>query len=441
MAILPVKWYDHTMAGVPQVDINYGDMVNMLDAVLVNGFNSKSITAMSCVDNVVTLTAAGHGMKVDQVIEVAGVTPIGYNGQWRVKWADTNTLRFELPVGVSFSAATSFGTVKTPGLGFGIAFTGTNKRAYRSNNVLSNRPYLRVDNSLDPNYSSTYQVYSKVTIAGEMSDIDTFLGPRAPYDPQAPTKNEVSTGSGSTVFNGWGKWIQTLSSAVTTPQAFSNTTKPAGPRPWFIIGDDRFFYFFLAPNPSHPSQILPYYFGDYTSYKQGDVYDSILGSNEYYVNASSTFYHGQYSNFGYSVGTQNVAGPRLLSNYTGNTYGEPCSLVSFNPLSRNFYSGCCYSPQSNSEPYSGLYFPEKISNSIFLAPVYILENVLVTSGLRGKMPGLFYSPQNLPYADRTIFENVIDMPGKKFIDVIGGAGYRSTFFPLHCIFDLYGPWR
>ena len=179
MAILPVKWYDHTMAGVPQVDINYGDMVNMLDAVLVNGFNSKSITAMSCVDNVVTLTAAGHGMKVEQVIEVEGVTPAGYNGQWRVKWADTNTLRFELPVGVSFSAATSFGTVKTPGLGFSIAFTGTNKRAYRSNNVLSNRPYLRVDNSLDPNYSSTYQVYSKVTIAGEMSDIDTFLGPRA----------------------------------------------------------------------------------------------------------------------------------------------------------------------------------------------------------------------------------------------------------------------
>ena len=40
-----------------------------------------------------------------------------------------------------------------------------------------------------------------------MADIDTFIGARAPFDPLNPTKNEVPSGSGTSGYYGWYKWL------------------------------------------------------------------------------------------------------------------------------------------------------------------------------------------------------------------------------------------
>jgi tetrahydromethanopterin S-methyltransferase subunit E len=51
-----VKYYHSSMTGAPQMTNQWGDMTSMLTAVLVTGFNLKTVTAMVRVGDLVTAT-------------------------------------------------------------------------------------------------------------------------------------------------------------------------------------------------------------------------------------------------------------------------------------------------------------------------------------------------------------------------------------------------
>ena len=77
MATVPVKFFKSTMQGAPQLPAAWGAMTALLDAVLVSGFNLKSVTTLTSSAGVATLTiASGHGYWVDQVIAVAGANRV-----------------------------------------------------------------------------------------------------------------------------------------------------------------------------------------------------------------------------------------------------------------------------------------------------------------------------------------------------------------------------
>jgi hypothetical protein len=161
---------------------------------------------MSCAGISVSATVtvgSGHSFVVDQVVASAGWDQAEYNGEFTVTAVDSTTVSFAVS-GTPASPGTKAGTatLKVAPLGFEIAFTGTNKRAYRSPNPLSNWHYLRVDDSLPAGYTSTWAKFARVTVAEGMADIDTFVGARAPYDPALPTKNEVPSGSGTSMYCG-----------------------------------------------------------------------------------------------------------------------------------------------------------------------------------------------------------------------------------------------
>ena len=66
MTDLSVKYFNNAMAGAPQVSNAWGDLVNMLDAVLVNGFNLKAIDRLSFADGHATATiTTGHSYLKD----------------------------------------------------------------------------------------------------------------------------------------------------------------------------------------------------------------------------------------------------------------------------------------------------------------------------------------------------------------------------------------
>lgn len=380
MATIPVKWYASTMAGSPVVDKNYGDTVNLLDAILVNGFNTKSVTSLTYdpVSGLATLTATSHGYVVDQVVAVSGANETNYNGEWRVKSITTNTVSWSMAA-PSANTATGTISVKTPGLGWSIVFSATNKRVYRSNDPLSSKPFLRVDNSLDPVWNASYAVLSKITLAENMTDIDTFVGLRAPYDSTAPTKNEVGTGSGATAINGWFKLWQATGSPSSSP-----TTAPvAGARYWMIVGDSRGFFINLQANLSLSGTYYGYYsmyVGDYLDYKPGETNSSILIANEYYGSPSaSETYSGYYmklaNNFGYTTGFN------ILSNITGtsNAYASIGTLQS-------------YTSSSSASGYNTtLNYPNSIDDSLVLSKYYIFEYISSTSyHMRGELSGVYY---------------------------------------------------
>ena len=179
MADLTVKYFNSGMTGAPQISNNWGDLVTMLDACLVNGFALKAIDTLTCVDGVATATiSAGHAYRSEQVVEIAGADQPAYNGQFRVIATTATTFTFAV-TGTPVSPATSATSLsaKVAPLGWEKAFAGTNKAAYRSKNPASPQNLLLIDNSLKtPNYTTSWAKWANVGIVEDLSDIDTIVG-------------------------------------------------------------------------------------------------------------------------------------------------------------------------------------------------------------------------------------------------------------------------
>ncbi|MEP6587135.1 MAG: hypothetical protein ABJA84_00055 [Polaromonas sp.] len=431
MADIPVKYYTSSMQGAPQLTNEWGDLVTMLDACLVTGFNLKSVTTLTSAAGIATATiSAGHLYEVDQVLLMAGADQAEYNGDVRVLTANATQFTFAV-AGTPASPATGTLSVKVAPLNFDIAFTGTNKRVYRSKNVLSNRPYLRVDNSLDPAYTTTYAKKGKVTMAEAMTDVDTFVANtgRAPFDPVIPTKNEVGTGSGTTAVDGWYKWY--YARAENNGNGQDQTAPATFNRSWVLVGDDRGFYFFASWNGGPRAC---YYFTDFASFRQGDAYSSILGATEFNTTASANP-----SSFGYSDYGSSDFG--CYASRTGNATGKVCmrshlqvgGTIRLGHVSLGTIQGTLASGLSTGVPW-----PNGPDYALILHPVYLQEES--TGNLRGKLPGIMFVHNNKPLADLTVVGNVTGYAGRKFLMVDTAHSAVNSAQTARMAFDITGPW-
>ena len=97
MATIAVKHYNSGMQGAPQLANAWGDMTALLDAVLVDGFNLRTIDTLTFADGIATARVnAGHLYLVDQVLSIAGANQPEYNGEVRV--LSTTSLEFTFAV-------------------------------------------------------------------------------------------------------------------------------------------------------------------------------------------------------------------------------------------------------------------------------------------------------------------------------------------------------
>ena len=418
-----VKWMHQGMAGAPVLTNNWGSLTALLDACLVNGFNLQTVSAITRTDSTATATlTAGHGFTVDQVVLVAGSDQPDYNGEFTVTAVTSTTVSFTVS-GTAVTPATTATslTMKVAPLGFEIAYTGTNKRAYRSPNPRSNRLFLRVDDSLPAGYTTTWAKFGRVTIAEAMSDIDTFVGGRAPWEPSAPTRNEVPSGSGTTMYTGWFKWYYARQNHAETSGDNGNWA-----RSWVLIGDDRGFFLSNASGYFGDARIL-HAFTDFDSYKAGDNYASYLIASERYLVANSTTGSYPYID-AYSANSQNTTGKICIRNYT--QIGENVRL---GMLSLNDGNGQNISGRTGNIP-----FPNGPDYGLILHPIYLRET---DNGghLRGVLPGIFWIHQNQPYAHLSVIDNVIGYEGRKFLIVT--LNYSSEGNTCGFAYDITGPWR
>lgn len=415
-----IKVFKSTDQGAPVLSNGWGDLTGMLDACLVNGYNLKTINSITLSGSTATATiSAGHAYLVDQVLLVAGANQAEYNGEHRVTAVTTSTVSFAV-AGTPASPATTASafSCKMAPLGFDIAFTGTNKRAYRSPNILSNRPYLRVDDSLDPVYTSTGDKFGKVTVAANMSDIDTFVGARAPYDPAAPTRNEVGTGSGGAAYVGWYKWYYAAIGSSNTAQA----------KNWVIIGDGRGFYFLThlsgTFNPTSGQQNrVCYAFGDFASFKSGDAYNTLLVASDFYTRADTGFtFPSDQCRIGQSL---NFVGNIVLRDYSQLGLPVRCGMIGLNLANNQQFSGTS----------ANVPFPNGPDFGLLLHPLYLKQE---NAHLRGVLPGALQVCQQRPYPDMTEIANATGYTGRKVLllnTCMGGGEYGQLAF------DTTGPWE
>lgn len=416
-----VKWMHSGMTGAPVLTNNWGSLTALLDALLVNGFHLKPVSALTRDGAIATaVVGSAHGYLVDQVVRIEGCEEPEYNGEFTIIATSQNSIQFSVPGEPATPATTVLGiTAKIAPLGFEIAFTGENKRAYRTPNPLSNRPFLRVDDSLPEGYTTTWAKFGRVTLAEDMVDIDTFVGARAPFDPAAPTRNELPSGSGNSMYSGWFKWYFARNN---TPETYGDNG--AGARSWVLVGDDRGFFLACASGWGGDRRVL-YTFTDFDSYKPGDNYASFLTASDRYRTVSEwpNSYPSQES---YSTHSLETTGKICMRDYTQVGGNVRLGLLSLNDGNAQTVSG-----RSGHIP-----FPNGPDYGLILHPIYLRES---SGHLRGFLPGMYWIHQNQPYAHLTLIDQVLGYPERKFLIVTLDYAHEGNTSSV--AFDITGPWR
>jgi hypothetical protein len=182
-------------------------MITFLDAVLVDGWNSQTVTSVTRSGSTVTVTKTAHGFAKHQLVTISGANETDYNGNWRITAATANDFTFTIGT-TPASPATGTISCKVTPLGWTKDYTGTNLAAYRMGGVVANsgsyQGYIRVDD--------TAATGSKFRLYATMSDVNTGTKPL----PDATLAN--------------GKYITKSSTANATT------------RPWIIVGNEKGFW-------------------------------------------------------------------------------------------------------------------------------------------------------------------------------------------------------
>lgn len=394
-----VKFFKSTMAGAPVLTGTAGSLLALLDAVLVDGFDLKTATSLAVNNGVATLTFTGtHSAEVDAVIEVAGSSIAALNGQQKVTGKTATTVTFA----TNASNGTASGTItfRMAPLGWGKAFSGANKAAYRSSDVTGSRFYLRLDD--------TDAQIGRVRGFETMSDVDTGTG-------GFPLAAQIPNGNPNLV---WGKsW-----SAGSTPV------------PWTVIGDSKMFFICSAAyasngGPRYVSGML-HGFGDMIPYRpSGDVWACALAASDQGTSWQSYPQYGVFDRADNAIWT-----PR---NFTG--IGSSYAMQSFP------YTG---GPNTQSGQDTSLgYFPSPVDGSLRLSK-HFLRQFNAAAAPRCEVPGMLRIAQASVYGQinhHDVAAGANELAGRKLLgvsassmtnDSIGSPG--ST--PL-VMFDITGPWR
>lgn len=253
-----VRLYDSTMTGAPILTGEVGKLKALLKAVLVDGFNSASVTITRVGDwAFVAHTAHGYPAFVSRSatpdavrrVTIAGAAQSAYNGEHVIYRVDANTYKYEVSGSPATPATGSITSKRTP-LGWSNVFDSGDKVVLRPS--IGKRMYLRVDDSAT--------IRARAVGYETMSDVDTGTGP-------FPTAAQMSGGL---------YWPKSDT---------SNSTA----RAWVIIGTERSM-FVVVNNDSDSGWVNAngYYFMDTKEYRVGgDPYSFLISGA---VAATNTSY-------------------------------------------------------------------------------------------------------------------------------------------------------
>lgn len=383
-----VKNFNSSMPGAPVDNGTAGALVALLDACLKDGFGLQTVSSLVVSGGVATATVpATPSAQVDSIVVVSGATPAGLNGEKRVIAATAN--------GVSFATTEADGSasgtisLKLAPLGWLKSYIGTNKAAYKPSAPEASGCLLRVDD--------TGTTTARVRGFESMSDIDTGLG-------LFPTDALMSGGAY------WPK----------------SSTADATARPWFLFGDARGLWLYLAPGASATTQGVVFGFGDIASHKSGDAYGCVLLGGASGVQAATSRIEGCAGH-----GREATRYAWLARSWTG--IGGAVAAKKLGALN----TGAGYSGEAayNSDT---LAYPNGPDNGLTVTPIELAES----TALRGTLPGLLHCPLQVASAFQTgdVVDGTGAYAGRKLRALrVGTTGNTSAAGVLFV--DQTGPWR
>ncbi len=252
-------------AGASTLANTAGSLLTVLDAILVDGYNSKTVTITRS-GTTATVNCTSHGFRNGQILVVSGANESDYNITARCTYVDANNVTYQVANSPT-TPATGTITAKVAPLGWTKAYTGTNKTAYRQPTSGANGFYFRVDDTAAAD--AQFRGYET------MSDVDTGTG-------LFPTASQIALGSGPYLHKATG------------------TT-----RPWRAFSDGKLLYLFVQPTVTSwgSNNIASMMFGDFISNVSADVYNTVCcgasGAGSNGAASANTFsYAANYNNSG-----------------------------------------------------------------------------------------------------------------------------------------------
>lgn len=381
----------------PVLSGTVGAGITLLDAVLKDGFNPFSVSSITVADNIATVTTSGsHGLVANNNVEFSGANEAVFNDRFTVLDVLSST-EFRFEIITTTTPATGTITGKIPPLGWTKPFTGTNLAVYRAPE--GNRYFLRIDD--------TNAQYMTVRMFETMYDVNT------------------GTGGSSTVY--WRK----------------SSTSDSTARAWFVVGGDRGFYFTSGWNASYAITHYVHGFGDFVSYKENDLYNTILiGSN-----ATSISYFGMNQGFSYLNNlpgefSETAYGQYIMRNFTG-LVNTP-NFCKFAAVQAGYISSWIDNYSTRSQMgFNFCWFPNLATNGVTLKPMDLAEETyggFIT--VRGIVPGAYTSCETTGW---NITSGVrITINNKKFLGIVAACrdsrpSYNSTYRGS-VFFDLTSDW-
>ncbi len=380
-----------------------GQMLKMLDACLVDGFNIQTVASVAVSGSVVVLTfGLPHGYTLKQKITVSGSDDALLNGSHRIisQTADTVTLKIS---GVTNTS----GVIKTKvsPLGFESVIGDTKPliRGYRSKDPTSTKTVLHLDMSY-PDGAGYHSISpARRAMVTACTGVDEAGAPIGDYF--ASVHNKPTNPNGSLF------WHETRGSeksrSVNYPELLS----------WVIVGNGKYFYFFHSWYPADYQLRDFYAFGDMNKLGVNDQHCCILKAGESANDSSDPRY---YSFNGSLVSTYEYA-DRKTGYFIGNSSG---SVI---PIGTSVgYAGMITSPAgSGYTNQSGYQSINPITGSLMLAPAYAYTVV----GIRARMPRLMILPFNISgkVLDLSIIDDVLFIATSGMPGLSASQKYQGCF--------------
>lgn len=320
--------YSSAQAGMPATTLTtLGGMLAVLDAVLCDGMNSRTATAVTRSGSTATVTFTGtNNYAIGEVIENAGWDQPEYNGRFKVTARGAQTVSFTV-AGTPTSPGMGTGqTIKHPAAGWTRTSLGTNITGYRTK-AGSLGHYVQIED--------TSTATCAVRLAEALTGLDTA----------------TSLGDKRTV------------------------TKAAGN--WVVVADGRTCYCVMAA-----SNVL--HFGEFAAFNPADNYAVFSTRGD--TGDTSGMNNGRNFPAGGYWPTASASYSALGATFLrGNS--QLAGFVNGHVLNDGFITGAG-TPSVSMSRAAPLTIPNQADNSIPVMPEFLLEYSTVTV-LRGQLRGMY----------------------------------------------------
>ncbi|MCK9504694.1 MAG: hypothetical protein M0Q95_10995 [Porticoccaceae bacterium] len=354
-----VKIFKSTDTGAPGLTGQAGKLIELLDAILIDGINPKTISALSRSGSTATATCVGHGYIVGDCLLIAGADQAEYNGEVYITTVpDTDTFTFAVD-GAAVTPATGASiTAKKAPAGWTKPYNGTNLAAYRMGG--GNQRYLRLDD--------TGTAYGARVVGYEaMTGISSGSG-------QFPTSIQESGG------------LYAAKSSVATSVV----------RDWVAAVTDRHLILWVnVVDSAIGTSACALFFGDFMSRKSGDQFNTIL------IAGTSAAFSGS------SFQKVNIISTSITGHYCARSYTQLGSSIAVGKHVDGVKSGTSSADIGS----SGLIYPNPSDGGLYLSEIFIHE----PNNFRGTLPGVWAPLHGRPLANYDTFDGAGDVAGRSFM--------------------------